>query len=161
MKIALGSDHAGFELKRILQPHIKKWGHSIIDLGPDSAEPVDYPDYAERVALAVSRGDADRGIMLCGSGVGAGIASNKVPGARAAVCHDTFSAHQGVEDDDMNVLCLGARVIGFELAVEIVNTWLSARFSGAERHKRRLEKVLAIERRYAATASTPARRKAN
>jgi ribose 5-phosphate isomerase B len=110
---------------------------------------VDYPDFAERVALAVVHGEAERGIMVCGSGVGACIAANKIPGARAAICHDTFSAHQGVEDDDANILCLGARVVGPNLAMDIVNVWLEARFSKAERHRRRLQKVRNLEKKYA------------
>ena len=148
MKIALGADHGGYELKRVLAQHLEKRGHHVIDLGTNSPEAVDYPDFAERVAVAVVRGEAERGIMVCGSGVGAAIAANKVPGARAALCHDTFSAHQGVEDDDANVLCLGARVVGSALASDIVDAWLAARFSEAERHRRRLNKVLAMERKY-------------
>jgi len=148
MKIALGSDHAGFPLKKLLGPFLEKAGHSIIDKGTDSEESVDYPDHAEQVALAVAGGEAERGIMVCGSGVGATVAANKVPGVRAGLCHDTFSARQGVEDDDVNVLCLGARVIGQNLAFEILEAWLKARFSAAERHQRRLDKVLAMEARY-------------
>ena len=149
MRIALGADHAGFELKRLLHLRLEESGHTVLNLGTDAAQPaVDYPDYARAVAEAVARGDTERGIMLCGSGVGACIAANKVTGARAATCHDTFSARQGVEDDDANLLCLGARVIGPSLALEIVGAWLAARFSQAERHKRRLAKVLAIEREY-------------
>lgn len=148
MRIALGADHGGFDLKSALRRHLEGSGHPVIHLGTDSREPVDYPDYAERVALSVARGEAERGIMVCGSGVGACIAANKVPGARAGLCHDTYSARQGVEDDDMNILCLGARVIGPSLAVEIVNAWLAARFSNAERHRRRLEKVISLEKKY-------------
>lgn len=148
MKIALGADHGGFELKRLLHDHLQRKGHDVIDLGTNSPDAVDYPDFAEKVALAVTRGDAERGIMVCGSGVGASIATNKVPGARAALCHDTFSAHQGVEDDDANVLCLGARIVGPALAAEIVDTWIAARFSNAERHRRRLNKVLSMEKKY-------------
>ena len=148
MKIALGADHAGYELKRALEPFLTKLGHTVLNMGVDSLDPADYPDYAKKVALAVSSGKAERGIMVCGSGVGATVACNKVPGARAGLCHDTFSAHQGVEDDDVNVLCLGARVIGSELAFEIVKVWLNARFTGAERHLRRLNKVIAIEKEF-------------
>jgi len=148
MKIALGSDHGGFPLKPAMKAYLEKHGHSILDLGTHSAEPCDYPDFAKKVALAVVQGEADRGIVICGSGVGACVAANKIPGARAGLCHDTFSAHQGVEDDDVNVLCLGARVIGPELAFEIVGVWLKARFSQAERHVRRKEKILALEREY-------------
>lgn len=148
MKIALGADHGGFELKRALAAHLLKKGHRVTDLGTNSPDPVDYPDFAEQVAAAVVRGETERGIMVCGSGVGAAIAANKVPGARAALCHDTFSAHQGVEDDDANVLCLGARVVGPALAMDIVDVWLAARFSEAERHRRRLGKVIALEKKY-------------
>lgn len=145
MKIALGADHAGFELKHQLQAILEKQGHTVLNMGTDSAEAVDYPDYAKKVALAVVNGKAERGIMVCGSGVGACVAANKVPGARAGLCHDTFSAHQGVEDDDVNVLCLGARVVGCSLAAEIVKIWLAARFSNADRHRRRRDKVIALE----------------
>lgn len=153
MKIALGADHGGFELKRSLASHLQKKGHRLVDFGTDSADAVDYPDYAERVAVAVAGREADRGIMICGSGVGAAIAANKVPGARAALCHDTFSAHQGVEDDDANVLCLGARVVGPALAADIVDVWLAAKFSNAERHRRRLEKVIGLEKKYSKEGS--------
>ena len=149
MNIALACDHAGFPLKSALQAWLIKRGHSVLNLGVDSAEvPADYPDFARAVSEAVVGGKAERGIVVCGSGVGATVAANKVPGARAGLCHDTFSAHQGVEDDDVNVLCLGGRVIGSELAFEIVNVWLAARFTGAERHQRRKDTVLAIERAY-------------
>ncbi len=127
---------------------VERLGHQTLDLGTDSEEPVDYPDFAQAVAEAVMRGEADRGLLLCGSGVGASVAANKVPGVRAAVCHDTFSAHQGVEDDDMNVLCFGARVIGPRLATEVIRAWLAAVFSNEERHVRRLRKVMALEERY-------------
>jgi ribose 5-phosphate isomerase B len=127
---------------------LRRLGHELLDLGTDSTEAVDYPDFAAAVAEAVSQRRADRGVLLCGSGVGASVAANKVPGVRAAVCHDTFSARQGVEDDDMNVLCLGARVIGENLALEVIRAWESARFSEAERHRRRLDKVNALEARY-------------
>ena len=148
MKIAVGADHAGFPLKASAIAELKSLGHEVLDKGTDSTEAVDYPDYAQAVAEAVMRGDADRGLLLCGSGVGACVAANKVPGVRAATCHDTYSAHQGVEHDDANVLCLGARVVGENLALEIIRAWDGARFSEAERHKRRLGKVNAIEAKY-------------
>ncbi len=148
MMIAIGADHGGYLLKNTLANYLYQLGHTVSDLGAFSDEAVDYPDYARSVAAAVLEGKADRGILICGSGVGAGVAANKFPGIRAAVCHDTFSAHQGVEDDNMNVLCLGARVVGPELAKEIVRTYLRASFSQAERHVRRLEKVSNIEREY-------------
>ncbi len=146
MKVAIGFDHAGFPLKTTLVSVLRDLGHDVSDLGTNGPEPVDYPDYARKVALGVLSGDCERGIVVCGSGVGASVAANKVPGVRSALCHDTFSARQGVEDDDMNVLCLGARVIGPALAAEVVRAFLAARFSGAERHVRRLNKVRAIER---------------
>lgn len=149
MKIALGADHAGYALKRILKDHLISRGHAVLDLGTHSEKPVDYPDYAHKIAKAVAQGRAERGLMVCGSGVGACVAANKVPGIRAGTCHDTFSAHQGVEDDDANVLCLGSRVIGERLAMEIVDVWTQARFSKAKRHVRRLKKVLALENTYA------------
>jgi ribose 5-phosphate isomerase B len=148
MRVAVGCDHAGFPLKGTVLKELQRLGADVLDLGTDSADAVDYPDYAHAVAEAVMVGRADRGLLLSGSGVGASAAANKVPGVRAAVCHDTFSARQGVEDDGMNVLCLGARVIGANLAVEIVRASYAARFSGAERHRRRLSKVMALEERY-------------
>ena len=148
MRIAVGCDHAGFPLKAAVVEELKRLGADVIDVGANSTDAVDYPDYAQAVAEAVAGGKADRGVLLCGSGVGASVAANKVPGVRAAVCHDTFSARQGVEDDDMNVLCLGARVIGQKLALDVIRAWLGATFSGEERHARRLEKVKAIEARY-------------
>ena len=148
VKIALGADHAGFPLKAPVAERLKALGHEVLDCGTMSTDPCDYPDFAQAVAEAVVSGKAARGIMLCGSGVGASVAVNKVPGTRGALCHDTFSARQGVEDDDVNVLCLGARVVGISLALEIVQTWVEARFSEAERHARRRDKVIAIEKRY-------------
>lgn len=148
MKIALGADHGGWELKRLVHPFLEKLGHSVVNVGVDGPEAADYPDYARKVALSVAGGESQRGIMICGSGVGACVAANKVPGIRAGLCHDTFSARQGVEDDDVNVLCLGARVIGPELAFEVIGAWLKARFSGAERHVRRRGKVIAMEREF-------------
>lgn len=148
MKIALGADHAGYELKAYLGKLLEKLGHTVVNMGTDGPEAVDYPDFARKVAESVAKGETERGVMVCGSGVGASVAANKVRGARAGLCHDTFSARQGVEDDDVNVLCLGARVIGSELATEIVKAWLNARFSKADRHVRRLNKVLAIEKEF-------------
>lgn len=149
MRVAVACDHAGFPLKDIVLEAILEAGHEVIDLGTFSAEAVDYPDYAKKLGNAIQTGEAGRGILLCGSGVGACIAVNKMDGVYAAVCHDHYSAHQGVEHDDMNVLCLGARIIGPELVGELVPTFLSARFvgndPGQERHKRRVEKVRKIE----------------
>jgi ribose 5-phosphate isomerase B len=145
MKIGIGSDHAGFHLKQELAAWLKEHGYEVKDFGTHSTDSADYPDYARAVGRAVAEGSVARGILVCGSGVGTCIAANKVKGVRAAICHDTFSARQGVEDDDMNTLCLGARVIGFELARELVTTFLNANFSKAERHTRRLRKVLDIE----------------
>jgi ribose 5-phosphate isomerase B len=148
MKIALGCDHAGFALKQQLAEALRGEGHDVLDVGTDSEAPVDYPDSAEAVGNAVTQARAERGVLICGSGVGASVAASKLPGIRAAVCHDTYSAHQGVEHDDMNVLVLGARVVGPALARELVRAFLDARFSGEERHRRRLEKVKALETRY-------------
>ena len=150
MRLALAADHAGYELKAELAATLAQQGHDILDLGTNSGAPVDYPDSAEAVATALHDGRAERGIVVCGSGAGVSIAANKFPGIRAAVCHDTYTAHQAVEHDDMNVLCIGARVIGPALALEITAAFLKARFSGEERHQRRLNKVLAIEERYEA-----------
>jgi ribose 5-phosphate isomerase B len=146
MIIALGSDHGGFPLKKTVIDAIASSNNKVLDLGTFDETPVDYPDYAESVAEAVINGQASRGILLCGSGVGACVAANKVAGIRACLCHDTYSAHQGVEHDDINILCLGARVIGPALAVELVKSFLGARFSGAARHKRRLQKIAALEK---------------
>ena len=148
MRVVIGTDHAGFPLKAEVIDVVRALGYDVIDVGTDGIAAVDYPDFALKVAERVASGQAERGIMLCGSGVGASIAACKVPGVRAAVCHDTYSAHQGVEHDDMNVLTLGARIIGGELARELVQAFLGATFSGDERHRRRLDKVLAIEARY-------------
>ena len=145
MRVAIGFDHAGFPLKTEVVRLLSELGHSIRDFGTNGPEAVDYPDFARAVALSVSSGESERGIVVCGSGVGASVAANKVPGIRSALCHDTFSARQGVEDDDMNVLCLGARVIGPSLAAEVMRAFLAAKFSRAERHVRRLNKVLQIE----------------
>src|SRR5258708_37977342 len=150
MKITLGSDHAGFELKKALSDYLKQCGHELIDVGANSTQPVDYPDFAEALALSLLRGDSERGILICGSGVGASVAANKIPGIRAGICHDGYSAHQGVEHDDLNVLVLGSRVIGAELAHELVRNFLAATFSGEERHVRRLAKVKNLETRFLA-----------
>ena len=149
MKIALGADHAGFELKKSVKALLVKLKHDVLDLGTGNTKPVDYPDFAEAVGLAVRDGRAERGILLCGSGVGASVAANKIPGVRAGLCHDHYSAHQGVEHDDMNVLVLGGRVIGESVALELVSAFLDSKYTGEERHQRRLEKVKAIEARYA------------
>ncbi len=153
MRIAIGADHAGYKLKTLVGKLLRDAGHRVIDCGTRSERPADYPDYARKVALAVATGKAERGVMVCGSGVGASVAANKVPGARAGLCHDTFSARQGVEDDNVNILCLGERVIGSALALEIVRTWIKARFSGAARHVRRLKKVAAIEAEFSRPAA--------
>lgn len=145
MKIALACDHGGYPLKHAINDLILTMGHTTIDLGTDSTKSVDYPDYAEKLGLAITHGEAERGILICGSGVGASIAANKIKGVYAAVCHDTYSAHQGVEHDKMNVLCLGARVIGPELAKELVEAFLNSQFSNEERHVRRVNKVYKIE----------------
>ncbi|UPT72899.1 MAG: RpiB/LacA/LacB family sugar-phosphate isomerase [Elusimicrobiota bacterium] len=153
MIIALGCDHAGCPLKLQLHAWLEKNGHTVVNLGVDTdSVPADYPDYARAVAEAVAAGKAERGLVVCGSGVGATIAVNKVPGIRGCMCHDTFSARQGVEDDDMNVLCLGGRIIGSELAYEVLKAFLGAKFSGLDRHKRRKDKVTAIERTYSKEA---------
>jgi len=148
MRLVIGSDHAGNELKQVLAEFLRASGHEVLDVGTYSTAPVDYPDYAEAVAGAVRDGQAERGVVICGSGVGASVAANKIPGIRAAICHDGYSAHQGVEHDDMNVLVLGSRVIGGELAKDLVRDYLGANFSGEERHVRRLAKVKGIEARY-------------
>jgi ribose 5-phosphate isomerase B len=148
MRIAVAADHAGFPLKGPIIAELRRLGHQVVDKGTDSEAPVDYPDYAEAAALSIVSGESERAVLLCGSGVGASIAASKIPGVRAAVCHDTYSAHQGVEHDDMNVLAIGARIIGPELALELVRAFAGAKFSGNERHVRRLNKVNAIERRF-------------
>jgi RpiB/LacA/LacB family sugar-phosphate isomerase len=148
MKIVLGSDHAGLALKRELLAVLEQDGHDVLDVGTHTVDPVDYPDSAEAVGGAVLEGRAERGVLICGSGVGASVAANKIPGIRAAVCHDAYSAHQGVEHDDMNVLVLGGRIVGSALAQELARAFVAARFSNEERHVRRLDKVKAIEKRY-------------
>lgn len=147
MRVAIAADHAGFDLKRALVPYLGEQGYEVTDLGTNSTAPVDYPDFSEAVGRAVVKGEAERGVLICGSGVGASVAANKIRGIRAGLCHDHYSAHQGVEHDNMNVLVLGARVIGIALAKELVSAFLGARFSGEERHVRRLAKVLGIEQR--------------
>ena len=145
LRVALGADHGGFTLKNELSTRLQE-AYEILDLGANAFDPTDdYPDFAKAVAQAVASSQAERGILVCGSGVGACVVANKVPGVRACLCHDTYSAHQGVEHDDMNILCLGARVIGPELATELATAFLNARFTGEEWHRRRLEKVLTIE----------------
>jgi ribose 5-phosphate isomerase B len=147
MRVALATDHGGFDLRLTVIRIIEREGHALLDLGAMELDPDDdYPAFSARVAQAIQAGQADRGVLICGSGVGAGIAANKFKDVRAALCHDTFSAHQGVEDDNMNVLCLGARVIGPSLAAELVAAFLRAEFSNAPRHRRRLEMVRGFER---------------
>ncbi len=146
MKVAFACDHAGFPLREPILEAIRQSGHEVVDLGAHSADPVDYPDYAEKVGRAIQRGEAERGVILCGSGVGAAIAANKLRGIRAGLCHDTYSAHQCVEHDDANVLALGGRVIGPDLAREVVHAFLQARFTGEERHVRRVGKINALEK---------------
>jgi len=146
MRIVIGADHRGYELKDAIAAALRDQGHEVLDVGTNSAESVDYPDYARAVGDAIIDGRAERGIIVCGSGVGAGIAANKMRGVRAAICHDTYSAAQGVQHDDMNVLCLGARVVGDALAMALVQAFLGARFKGEERLRRRLEKVSEMER---------------
>jgi len=145
MNLVVATDHGGFPLKARVIEELRKIGHQVTDLGTNSADPVDYPDYARAVAQAILQGRAERAVLICGSGAGACVAANKFRGIRAATCHDSFSARQCVEDDDVNVLCLGARVIGPELAVDLVRDYVRASFSGAERHRRRLGKIAAFE----------------
>lgn len=149
MRVAIGADHAGFEMKRDLAGRLAQAGHEMLDLGTHSTAAVDYPDIAEAVATAIRNGQVDRGIIVCGSGAGVSVAATKFPGVRAAVCHDGYTARQAVEHDDVNVLCLGARVIGPQLAWTLVEAFLAAAFSGEERHMRRLAKIDAIESRFA------------
>lgn len=149
MRFAVAADHAGFPLKGPIISSLEALGHEVTDMGGPGTDPEDdYPDFARAAGEAIRNGTVDRAIVICGSGVGASIASTKIPGVRAAVCHDTWSAHQGVEHDDMNALCLGAEVVGRELALELTRTFAAARFSGVERHVRRLAKVHQIERYY-------------
>jgi ribose 5-phosphate isomerase B len=146
VRIAIAADHAGFDLKHILAKEIESWNHQVIDLGANELNPQDdYPDFAEHIGRAIQQNRAERGVLICGSGVGASIAANKLNGVRAGLCHDAYSARQGVEHDDMNVIVLGARIIGPALAHDLVETFLKAEFSGEERHRRRLEKIEALE----------------
>ena len=155
MRIAIGADHAGFELKGAAARLLREWGHDALDMGALAYDPDDdYPDFAAAVARAVADGTAERGVVFCGSGVGASVAANKIAGARAAMCHDTYSARQGVEHDDMNVLCIGGRVVGPETAREALAAFVNARFTGEERHRRRLAKVQALEASANAGAET-------
>ena len=147
MKVAVAFDHRGVRLRERLLEELAALGHETVDLGTDKPEPpVDYPDKAREIGEAIRNGDAERALLVCGSGVGASVAASKLTGIRAATCHDTYSAHQGVEHDDMNVLCLGSEVVGPELAAELARTFLAARFDGGERHVRRLEKIEEMER---------------
>ncbi|HLH38137.1 MAG TPA: ribose 5-phosphate isomerase B [Bryobacteraceae bacterium] len=148
MRIVLGADHAGYELKQKLLEYVRELGHEAVDAGTNSTAAVDYPDFAEKVGRAIREAAADRGILICGSGVGASVAVNKMKGVRAGLCHDCYSAHQGVEHDAINVLVLGSRVIGPELARDLTKVFLSAAFTNEERHLRRLAKVKAIEEKY-------------
>lgn len=147
MKVVIGSDHAGFQLKNAMSDVLRALGHSVLDVGAFNENPSDYPDFAEAVGRAVLDGRADRGVLVCGSGVGASVAANKLVGIRAGMCHDTYSAHQGVEHDDINVLVLGSRVIGVKLAEELVRAFLGAQFTNEERHVRRLGKVKVLEQK--------------
>jgi ribose 5-phosphate isomerase B len=156
LKLVISADHAGFPLKEEIRAYLAKAGHEVVDLGAYNTEPSDYPDFAEKVALALKRGDAPRGILICGSGVGVCVAANKIPGIRAGMCHDTYSAHQGVEHDDMNVCVLGARIIGSALAFEVVDKFIGAQFiANEERFMRRFKKVLAIEAKYLCGDGSP------
>lgn len=149
MRIVLGADHAGYEMKKDAVAYVRELGHQVLDVGAHTgSNPDDYPDFAEGVGMAIRNHQADRGILICGSGVGASIAVNKIPGIRAGICHDTYSAHQGVEHDNMNVLVMGSRVIGSQLARELIKSYLAAQFTGEERHVRRLEKVKNIESKF-------------
>ena len=146
-RVAVAADHAGFPLKAIVLQFLLGAGHEVIDLGTHSSDPVDYPDYARAIAESILSGQSTEGILLCGSGVGACVVANKFPGIRAGLCHDTYSAHQSREHDDCNVLCMGPRIIGDKLALEIVRTWIDAKFTGEERHVKRLAKLKAIEQK--------------
>ena len=145
--IALGGDHAGYSLKQLIVSYLEGCGYAVIDCGPADECPCDFPDFAEAVAAHVRSGAAQRGIMVCGSGVGVCVAANKIPGIRASICHDTYSARQGVEHDDMNVLCVGARIVGQELAFELLRAFLGADYAPQPRHQQRVDKILDIERR--------------
>ena len=147
MRIAISADHGGYLLKQPLASYLESLGHEVIDLGGVNDPKDDYPDFAEALGLAIRNGEAERGVLICGSGVGANIAVNKIPGVRASICHDSYSAHQGVEHDDMNVLVLGGRIVGPSLAAELVNAFVGARYTAEERHARRLAKVKALDER--------------
>jgi ribose 5-phosphate isomerase B len=150
MKVVIGSDHAGFALKNSMGDLLRSLGHQVVDVGAFNENPSDYPDYSAAVGRTVLDGKADRGVLICGSGVGASVAANKIKGIRAAVCHDNYSAHQGVEHDDMNVLVLGSRIIGVKLAEDLVKAFLAAQFSHEERHVRRINKIKALEANFGA-----------
>lgn len=156
MRVVIGADHAGLDLKQLLAQSLHEGGHEVVDVGTHSRDPVDYPDIAESVAAAILANEADRGVLICGSGVGVSIAANRIPGIRAGLCHDVYSAHQGVEHDDANVLVLGARIVGGHLARDLLEAFLQASFSGEERHRRRLQKIVDLERRLTAKKSTAA-----
>jgi RpiB/LacA/LacB family sugar-phosphate isomerase len=156
MRIVLGADHAGYDMKQDALTFVRGLGHEVVDVGAHTGtEPDDYPDFAEAVGMALRNHEAERGVLICGSGVGASVAANKIPGIRAGLCHDCYSAHQGVEHDDMNVLVLGSRIIGAELAHDLIRSFLSAKFSGEARHARRLEKVKKIENKFITASSKP------
>src|SRR4030081_2137146 len=155
MKMVIGSDHAGFAMKNAMGDLLRSLGHSVLDVGAFNENPSDYPDFAEAVGRALLEGKGERGLLVCGSGVGVSVAANKIPGIRAGMCHDTYSAHQGVEHDDMNVLVLGSRVIGPELARDLVRHYLAAHFSGEKRHVVRLEKVKNLERKFMTAGEIP------
>ena len=152
MKVGVASDHAGFALKEAMKQEIEAAGHAVVDLGTHSSESVDYPDFAEKLGLAVVRGEVERGVLFCGSGIGASVAANKIPGVRAGNCSDTYSAHQGVEHDAMNILVLGGRTVGPAVASEMVRAYLAAEYTREARHEKRLAKVLAIEARFSGRA---------
>src|SRR6202140_1200106 len=153
MKLVIGSDHAGFQLKVAMGEVLRSLGHEVLDVGAFDEKPSDYPDFAEKVGRAVLDGKAERGVLICGSGVGASVAANKLPGIRAGMCHDTYSAHQGVEHDDMNVLVLGSRIIGVKLAEDLVKVFLAAKFTNEDRHVRRLAKIKALESKFVVSSS--------
>ena len=153
MKIVIGSDHAGFQLKVAMGDLLRSMNQEVLDVGAFNENPSDYPDFAEAVGRAILDRKAERGVLICGSGVGASVAANKLTGIRAAVCHDTYSAHQGVEHDDMNVLVLGSRIIGVKLAEDLVKAYLAAKFTNEDRHVRRLAKVKALESKFAVSTS--------
>ncbi len=153
MKIVIGSDHAGFQMKVAMGDLLRSLGQEVLDVGAFNENPSDYPDFAEAVGRAILDGKAERGVLICGSGVGVSVAANKMPGIRAAVCHDTYSAHQGVEHDDMNVLVLGSRIVAVKLAEELVKAYLGAKFTNEDRHVRRLNKIKALESKCASTSA--------